>query len=188
MSRGGTTIATSQFKLSGLLAFSNGIGGDLFSYGKVTDDVPDDGLAIAGYAFAMDTEIKGDNATLKPITTFLDGLRVDQVLSKARDESLKRTFPSAIEAVTITPGGLRPTNTGEWKVKVDGSSFDAAPVYSLTFDVPLGTLGNLLSTKTDLTAQLFVGWVPGGAANQSGHGRACPATAGPGGGTFWFPV
>lgn len=164
---GNTTIATSQFKLSGLLAFKNGIGGDLFSYGKVTDDVPVEGLAIAGYAFAMDTEIRGNNATLKPIKTFLDGLRVDQVLSKARDESLKRTFPSAIEAVTITPAGLRPTKTGEWTVKVDGSDFKAAPVYSLTFDVPLGILGNLLSTKTDLTAQLFVGWVPGGAANQA---------------------
>ncbi|MEK6304210.1 MAG: hypothetical protein AABO41_26275 [Acidobacteriota bacterium] len=164
---GDTTIASSQFKLSGLLAFKSGIGGDLFSYGKVENDVPEEGLAIAGYAFAMDTEIKGDQATLKPITTFLDGLRVDQVLSKARDESLKRTFPSAIEAVTITPAGLRPTNIGEWKVKVDGSSFDAAPKYSLTFNVPLGTLGNLLSTKTDLTAQLFVGWVPGGAPNQA---------------------
>ncbi|HTG13634.1 MAG TPA: hypothetical protein VK747_00045, partial [Blastocatellia bacterium] len=143
------------------------IGGDLFSYGKVTDDVPVEGLAIAGYAFAMETEIRGDNATLKPINTFLDGLQVDQVLSKPRDESLKRTFPSAIEAVTITPAGLRPTNIGEWKVKVDGSSFNAAPKYSLTFNVPLGTLGNLISTKTDLTAQLFVGWVPGGAANQA---------------------
>ncbi|MFY9608925.1 MAG: hypothetical protein WAU45_09965 [Blastocatellia bacterium] len=164
---GDTTTATSQFRLSGLLAFAKGIGGDLFSYGKVTNDVPDEGLAIAGYAFAMETEIRGDNATLKPINTFLDGLQVDQVLSKARDESLKRTFPSAIEAVTITPAGLRPTKIGEWKVKVDGSSFDAAPKYSLTFNVPLGTLGNLLSTKTDLTAQLFVGWVPGGAANQA---------------------
>jgi hypothetical protein len=164
---GGATIASSQFKLSGLLAFKSGIGGDLFSYGKVENDVPVEGLAIAGYAFAMNTEIKGNQATLKPITTFLDGLRVDQVLSKARDESLKRTFPSAIEAVTITPAGLRPTSIGEWKVKVDGSSFDAAPKYSLTFNVPLGTLGNLLSTKTDLTAQLFVGWVPGGAANQA---------------------
>lgn len=163
---GDTTLATSQFKLSGLLAFKKDIGGDLFSYGKVTNDVPDEGLAIAGYAFAMETEIRGDIATLKPINTFLDGLRVDQMLSKARDESLKRTFPSAIEAVTITPAGLRPTAIGEWKVKVDGSSFDAAPKYSLTFSVPLGTLGNLLATKTDLTAQLFVGWVPGGAANQ----------------------
>ncbi|HEX5734725.1 MAG TPA: hypothetical protein VF131_17975 [Blastocatellia bacterium] len=164
---GGATIASSQFKLSGLLAFRNSIGGDLFSYGKVENDVPVEGLAIAGYAFAMDTTIKGDEATLAPIKTFLDGLRVDQVLSKARDESLKRSFPSAIEAVTITPGGLRPTKTGEWTVKVDGSDFKAAPVYSLTFNVPLGNLGALLSTKTDLTAQLFVGWVPGGAANQA---------------------
>jgi hypothetical protein len=158
---GGVTIASSQFKLSGLLAFRSGIGGDLFSYGKVENDVPVEGLAIAGYAFAMDTTIRGNEATLAPIKTFLDGLRVDQVLSKARDESLKRTFPSAIEAVTITPTGLRPTLTGEWTVKVDGSDFKAAPVYSLTFNVPLGILGNLLSTKTDLTAQLFVGWVPG---------------------------
>ena len=163
---GGATIASSQFKLSGLLAFRKDIGGDLFSYGKVENDVPVEGLGIGGYAFAMDTTIKGDEATLAPIKTFLDGLRVDQVLSKARDESLKRTFPSVIEAVAITPSGLRPTATGEWKVKVDGSSFDAAPKYSLTFSVPLGTLGNLLSTKTDLTAQLFVGWVPGGAANE----------------------
>jgi hypothetical protein len=158
---GGATIASSQFKLSGLLAFRNGIGGDLFSYGKVENDVPVEGLAIAGYAFAMDTTIRGDEATLAPIKTFLDGLRVDQVLSKPRDQSLKRTFPSAIEAVTITPGGLRPNKTGEWTVKVDGSDFKAAPVYSITFNVPLGILGALLSTRTDLTAQLFVGWVPG---------------------------
>jgi hypothetical protein len=164
---GDTTTAKSQFKLSGLLAFKKDIGGDLFSYGKVTGDVPDEGLAIAGYAFAMDTEIRGDVATLKPITTFLDGLRVDQVLSKARDGSFKRTFPSAIDTVTITPAGLKPTNIGEWKVKVSGSSFDAQPKYSLTFNIPLGSLGALLSTKTDLTAQLFVGWVPGGAANQA---------------------
>jgi hypothetical protein len=164
---GNSTIASSQFKLSGLLAFKKDIGGDLFSYGKVENDVPVEGLAIAGYAFAMDTEIRGNDATLSPIQTFLDGLRVDQVMSKPRDESLKRTFPSAIQAVTITPGGLRPINTGEWKVKVDGSSFDAAPVYSLAFDVPLGILGYLLSTKTDLTAQLFVGWVPGKTATEA---------------------
>src|SRR4029434_5688159 len=83
------------------------------------------------------------------------------------DGSFKRTFPSAIDAVTITPAGLKPRNIGEWKVKVDGSSFDAQPKYSLTFNIPLGSLGALLSTKTDLTAQLFVGWVPGGAANQA---------------------
>jgi hypothetical protein len=163
---GGSTIASSQFKLGGLLAFRKSIGGDLFSYGKVVDDVPVEGLAIAGYAFAMETTINGNQATLAPIKTFLDGLRVDQVLSKARDESLKRTFPSAIDAVTITPGGLRPNKTGEWTVKVDGSDFKAAPVYSLTFNVPLGILGNLLSTKTDLTAQLFVGWVPGTTATE----------------------
>jgi hypothetical protein len=161
---GGATIASSQFKLSGLLAFRKDIGGDLFSYGKVENDVPVEGLAIANYAFAIDTTILGDQATLAPIKTFLDGLRVDQVLTKARDESLKLTFPSAIEAVTITRAGLRPNVTGEWTVKVDGSDFKAAPVYSLTFNVPLGILGNLLSTKTDLTAQLFVGWVPGDTA------------------------
>lgn len=164
---GGATIASSQFKLSGLLVFRSSVGGDLFSYGKVENDVPSEGLAIAGYAFAMDTTIRGDEATLAPIRAFLDGLRVDQVLSKARDESLKRTFPSAIEAVTITLNGLRPKNTGEWTVKVDGSDFKAAPVYSLTFNVPLGILGKLLSTKTDLTAQLFVGWVPGNAIDKA---------------------
>lgn len=163
----GATIASSQFRLSGLLAFRKDIGGDLFSYGKVDNDVPVEGLAIGGYAFAMETTIKGDDARLSPIKTFLDGLRVDQVLSKARDKSLKRTFPSAIQAVTITPAGLRPAKTGEWTVKVDGSDFKAAPVYSLTFNVPLGILGALLSTKTDLTAQLFVGWVPGKTATEA---------------------
>lgn len=186
---GNVTLATSKFKLSGLLDTKSDIGGDLFSYGEAdAQGVPTKGLAIAGYAFAMETRIEGETADLLSNVTDLAGMQVDQVLSKARAKSLERTFPTTIEAVTVSPSGLKPVNMGEWQVGVAGSDFTAAPIYSLTFDVPLGLLGLLLSLKTDLTAQLFVGWVPGATKAASDKVglllRLPPEVSGPGGFKF----
>lgn len=184
------TIAKSAFRLSGLLAFRDDIGGDLFSYGKVESDLPTEGLAVAGYAFPMDTCIEAENTAelMQPIAISLDDLKVDQVLSKARAESLEQNFPSLIQSLENTPDGLRPVDVGEWQVKVEGSSFTGAPVFSLNFDVPLGTLGALLALKTDLTAQLFVGWNPAeenDSENRIGVMLRLPAeVSGPGGFSF----
>lgn len=155
-----TQVANSAFRLDGILAFDASIGGDLFSYGNVVDQVVKEGLVVLGYAFIMQTCIKADNTAyiIGAIATTLDSLSVDQAFSKARKESLEQTFPSLIQALTYDPYGLKPIETGEWQVSK--ATFSGAPVYSLKFDVPMGTLGKLLSSQTDLTMELFVGWDP----------------------------
>ncbi|WP_299205035.1 hypothetical protein [uncultured Tateyamaria sp.] len=155
-------IAASAFRISGLLAFKDGIAGDLFSYGEVADNVPTKGLAITGYSFDMTTCIKADNTAdlIDGIPTNLTGVKVDQMLSEARDYSFERTFPGIIEAVLPSPDGLTPSEIGEWQVKTGSGTNTGAPRYSLQFEVPLGTFGMLASFKTDLTATLLIGWDP----------------------------
>ncbi|CAA0081677.1 Uncharacterised protein [BD1-7 clade bacterium] len=183
-----TTIAKSAFRIDGLLAFQADVGGDLFSFGVVVDGVPSEGLAITAYAFDMDTCIKSDNTAeiLGTIAANIDNLKVDQVLTKARENSFDETFPSQIQSLISTPDGLTPARTGDWQVSVSGSDFDASPRFSLVFDVPMGILGMLLSTKTDLTARIMIGWDPQGKDNkQVGAVLQLPSeVAGPGGFEF----
>ncbi|MBY5935088.1 hypothetical protein KUV51_18935 [Tateyamaria omphalii] len=155
-------IAASAFRISGLLAFKDGIAGDLFSYGEVANNVPTKGLAITDYSFDMTTCIKADNTAdlIDGIPTDLTGVKVDQMLSEARDYSFERTFPGTIEAVLPSPDGLTPSEIGEWQVKTGSGNNSGAPRYSLQFEVPLGTFGLLASFKTDLTATLLIGWDP----------------------------
>ncbi len=155
-------VASSAFRLDGLLAFKNGIAGDLFSYGDVTGDMPDKGLAISGYSFDMKTCITAENkaSLIGGIPTNLAGVKVDQMLSAARDNSFERTFPGMIQAVLPSQEGLTPSEIGEWQVKTGKEAHEGAPRYSLQFEVPLGTFGLLSSFKSDLTATLFIGWDP----------------------------
>ncbi|GGX64097.1 hypothetical protein GCM10007385_36640 [Tateyamaria omphalii] len=155
-------IAASAFRISGLLAFKDNIAGDLFSYGEVADNLPTKGLAITDYGFDMTTCIKADNTAdlVDGIPTNLTGIKVDQMLSEARDHSFERTFPGTIEAVVRSPDGLTPSEIGEWQVKTGSGTNTGAPRYSLQFEVPLGTFGMLASFKTDLTATLLIGWDP----------------------------
>jgi len=155
-------IADSAFRISGLLAFKDGIAGDLFSYGEIADNVPSKGLAITGYGFNMTTCIKADNTAdlINGIPTDLTGVKVDQMLSEAREYSFERTFPGLIQAIVPSPDGLTPSEIGEWQVKTGSGTHLGAPRYSLEFEVPLGTFGLLASFKTDLTATLLIGWDP----------------------------
>jgi hypothetical protein len=182
-------LATSAFRLDGLTAFRDGVGGDIFSYGEMNGDMPTKGLAITGYSFAMTTCIRADNtAKLQGgIPADLSGLKVDQVRSVARAKSLKSTLPSSIQALDYTASGLKPTADGEWQVRIDGKAFVGAPVYSLRFDIPLGSFGALAVQNSGLTATLFVGWNPAEVNPDKNVGvllRLPPQIAGPKGFNF----
>lgn len=171
-----SVTATAAFRLDGCLVFVSDVAGDLFSYGTSppasgdTVVMPTDGLIVLGYAFSMVTQIPATEgpAKLAPITTDLSGLKVDQGLSKARAGSFKSTFPSRIDSVTYVSAGRGTTQLGAWQVALDGdpTTNNAAPTYMLGFKIPMGNLGGLVSA-TDIVADLYVGWVPGGAAAQA---------------------
>ena len=183
------TLAISAFRISGLLAFRDDIGGDLFSFGEVEDQMPIKGLSINGYSFAITTCIQEDNTAhlLGGIETDLSGLKVDQIQSQARDLSFNRTLPSTIEALDYTPSGLKPTQNGEWQVKIEGAKLTGAPVYSLRFEVPLGMFGALSALNSDLTATIHIGWNPAETNPEKNVGvvlRFPPEIAGPKGFNF----
>lgn len=161
---GGGIKAVSAFRLDGKLAFKDDIGGDLFSYGEVTDDVPDKGLAITGYAHEMTTDIPTDGpATIEqPIRTDLSGLKVDATQSASRAKSFEQTFPSSIDSMRFVEGGLGTSQTGAWAVKNDDLDTSVEPTYMLRFKIPMGNLGGLVSSTNNITSDFYLGWVPGG--------------------------
>jgi hypothetical protein len=162
---GGALTAISSFRLDGRLAFQDDIGGDLFSYGHVKDDVPDKGLVITNYAFGMTTDIPADGpATIeKPIRTDLSAIKVDATQSEARANSFEQTFPSSIDSLRYAEGGQDASQTGAWMVKGDGLDTAVHPVYMLRFKLPMGSLGGLVSSTNNITADFYLGWVSGAA-------------------------
>jgi hypothetical protein len=158
----GTVVARASFRLDGTLALADGIGGDLFSYGKLDGSAPPAGLAIVDYAFDMVTDIPATEgpARLGPIAADYSGIKVDQQFSTSRQGSFERGFPSRIDSVRHVAGGLGAGASGSWQVR-NGDLGDVAPVFMLGFKIPMGSLGGLVSSTNTVTADLYVGWVPG---------------------------
>ncbi|MCG7561328.1 hypothetical protein [Pseudoalteromonas sp. McH1-42] len=172
----GTVLAYSTFRIDGVLAFDDDIGGDLFSYGEFDDanepDLPTAGLCISGYGFNITTEIRSDNSAdiEGPITTDLSGLMVDQGLSHSRKLSFDATFPCLIDSLSHQPGGLEKSLPGVWEITVGDEDFSGNAVFSINFSVPLGSLGMLLSDKTELSANISIGWDPKASSKNEGVG------------------
>jgi hypothetical protein len=161
---GGAMKAISSFRLDGKLAFNAKIGGDLFSYGEVKDNVPDKGLAIISYAFRITTDIPAEGpATIeKPIGTDLSALKVDATQSASRAMSFEQTFPSSIDSLRYVENGQDTSQTGAWAVKGEDLDTDVKPTYMLHFKIPMGNLGGLVSSTNNISSDLYIGWVSGG--------------------------
>lgn len=153
---------STQFRLEGSMSFRKQPV-DVFGYGSDADEaIPAqvDGLVFTG--LAVDMSFESVTPTYKTFGFDVANVQPNATASKVRADSLQAHFPVKLAGLSGGTSAATPANSHFMPVDLAMSSSGlGSPWFALTYQLNLGSLGNLAAVA-GFTASFVLAWSPGG--------------------------
>ncbi|HTW83304.1 MAG TPA: hypothetical protein VMD91_04430 [Candidatus Sulfotelmatobacter sp.] len=150
--------AVSWLAMSGTLSFVRIPDFDVFSFGS--DDAPVIGEGLAFSNLGLRIAFPLQSPATRRLTLETNEIRFDPGSSRARDNSIVRSFQLQLQGLTQGGGDLTPTKAGYLTLATPDHPFsgvDAGNWHGLVYTINLGTPG-ALAGKLNLTSTLLTAW------------------------------